>query len=266
MNQRLLIAKLFFSCLIIIQAIALRAQPTFTIPVVNNASNGQILDLPVTVSNFDSLVSVQFVLLWDPTVLEFQEVNQFGLPDLDITKFGTTEAVPSGILRFAWWRFVAEGNSVPNGTAIFHLKMKVIGPINSGTSINFTELPPLTYFEVLTAGSTVYGPNDLPLNHGFVAVGYTVSATEPDGVSSLKLFPNPTSDHFTLEKNLTAAATYRLRIVDVQGRTEFFETDWAPAGLFRKQFDAAFFPTRGAHWLIFETDHLQITKYLDITD
>lgn len=238
----------------------------FSMPITSNAQPGSVLDIPVKVSNFDSVVAAQFVIKWDPSVLEFQAVDQFNLPDLTEMKFGTLEAISSGILRFAWEYFVAQGTTLPDGSAIFHIKLKVAGPLNSGTALSITELPPLTYFEVVNAQNVAWGLSQSPITTGFVAVGYTYVATQSPFVNaSFSVAPNPFSDKTTISFDLASAADLRIKLTDVAGQIIFESNEHFPAGLNGMEIAYPIVYRQGIYFLIIQSSDFSHAETLVFT-
>lgn len=222
MNQRLLILP---AIVWLFTSLPLSAQVGFSLPFINQANPGQVMNLPVTVSNFDSILSVQFVIRWDPAVLQFISVGTYSLPDLGDEDFGLTHTQDSGIFRLAWYSSDTLGISEPDDYTIFKMKFKVIGPLLSGTAVYFTELPPVTFFEVTQRGGTSYGFIDSTdiepiLDQGFVAVGYTVAAGEPAARPDfhIDIVPNPFSERTQVVFEVEKAAPARVAITDATGR------------------------------------------------
>ncbi|MCB0576954.1 MAG: hypothetical protein KDC61_20515, partial [Saprospiraceae bacterium] len=44
--------------------------------------------MPVTVHDFDEIISMQYAMHWDQTVLQFQNTQSYNLPDLTSASFG----------------------------------------------------------------------------------------------------------------------------------------------------------------------------------
>jgi Cohesin domain len=247
MKQRLLSVVFSVICLF-----NLSAQVGFSIPDISNAQAGEILDLPITVTNFDSIVASQFVIRWDPSVLEFQSTSDYNLPDLDEGKFGVDHAIDSGYVRFVWWYYVAAGTTKPNNTSIFHIKLKVIGPINSGTTIVMTQLLPLTYFEVVKADNTTYNASQVNVDNGFVAVGYTpVSSLSVTNVDlNVKTFPNPIIDNLYVNFTLLTSEEVKINVIDNQGVIIYEKNERFPAGSNGMEIASYIFSKKDIYFLI----------------
>lgn len=231
-------------------------------PFINSAAPGMNKSMTVSVTNFDSIVSMQFVIRWDPTVLKYLVIDQFGpIPGLSISDFNITNAVDSGFVRLQWeGESYFPGVSLPD-TNIFRLRLSVIGPDTSSSSIRFTEITnnfPALNFEIVKVASAVdssliaLGLDDCELTHGFIAVGYTVATEEPNAKDALKISisPNPFSNYAKVEFNLEQKADVQAIIADASGRLVFQkDMPQLPAGKNGFMVDQADFPTKGAYFL-----------------
>lgn len=82
--------------------------------------------VPITVNDFDNMISMQWVLHWDPAFLEYQctrRYNLLGLSGGDIIPSPTTPAS----LVVNWSDPEGVGKSTPDGTRIFDVCFKAIG-------------------------------------------------------------------------------------------------------------------------------------------
>lgn len=204
----------------------LSAQLGLSLPVINNITPGALVSFTVTVSDFDSIVGMQYVIRWDPEVFEYDGTGSYNLPELSTDDFGTTQALDSGILRVLWvYSNLLGGVSVNDGTSIFRLRLNAIGPVGSGSPILFTE-DVLTPFDIARANSdsslTSFGLEDVNIHQGFGAIGYTVAANEPAGDNgdfALHTFPNPFSEKTTVRFDLKTTSDVVLVVTDATGRT-----------------------------------------------
>lgn len=259
MSFRLRIA---FAVLWLCCSVAASAQIGFSIPFVNAAVPGTDKNLTVKVTNFDSIVSMQYVIRWNPTVLKYVTINNFGaLPNLDILDFNASNAIDSGYVRLVWEGPNSfPGVSAPDGTTIFRLRFTVIGPDTSSSPVKFTELIntfPATEFEivkVVSPDSTLqaFDEHQCDLINGFVAVGFTVATQEPTETDALALSvaPNPFSDNTTAEFFLEQSADVQVMVADATGRI-VFQKDMPdlPSGKNGLDLDKAIFPAKGAYFL-----------------
>ncbi len=89
---------------------------TFSIPDITDESGG-VFCVPVEVSNFNDVVILQFGILYDPAVLQYQRMNATGIPDISI---GSTEA-DQGKLRLLWVDSQLESMDLVDGSSIVEI-------------------------------------------------------------------------------------------------------------------------------------------------
>jgi hypothetical protein len=209
---------------------SLPAQIGLSLPVVNNIVPNATVNFPVKVTGFDSIAGVQFIIRWNPQIFQYQTIDNFNLPDLGIEDFGLTQALDSGKVRVLWAASnLLKGETVPDQTAIFRLRLKAIGPDSSGSAVVFTQ-DFFTPFDIVQANAdsslTSFGMDDVDLKHGFGAIGYVVSAAEPSEAAdfSVNIFPNPFFEKTQVVFDLKKPADLRLLVTNSAGRTLFERT------------------------------------------
>lgn len=267
MNRRLPFI-LFGLWSVFFSAVLLPAQQVgFILPSVNNAVHNQVINLPVRVTNFDSILSFQFVIQWDTAVLKYLTYNGYSvLPNADGDNFGASET-SKGILRFAWPVHtvpdsVANGLHYPDSTAIFKIRFTVIGENGDYSPLTITQLPPITFFEVVRYPNHAYSidsTDHIKISNGYVAVGFTPTATEEPGVAGLELpvrvFPNPFSDKTQVEFELPVAERFRASLSDAAGRLLFEQDADGVQGLNALELSGSKFPAPGAYFLMLRSAH-----------
>jgi hypothetical protein len=99
---------------------------------VNGATNipGGSVVVPVTVSDFRNVTSVQGTLAWDPAIIHFVGTESYGLSGLGSGNFGTT-LTSTGKLVFSWDDPSAEGFTAPDGAGIFAVRFEIVGTFGS---------------------------------------------------------------------------------------------------------------------------------------
>jgi hypothetical protein len=104
------------------------------------ARRSEKVPVPVTVSDFQEVTTTQFTLAWDPAVLRFDGLGEYGLSGLSAGNFGVTRAA-EGKLAFSWNASGAAGATVAGGTAIFIVTFEVVGPVGSVSALRLTDVP-----------------------------------------------------------------------------------------------------------------------------
>lgn len=130
-------------------------QPGFAIGASDEVGRkGDLIFVDVNVSDFDKIVSMQYSMNWDESILQFEKVQHFKLKDLSIENFGLKE-VRDGNLLFAWYDQSVQGVNVPSGTNIYQVVFRVIGENAAKSKIRFSGKPIVT--EIMKAdGTPVY--------------------------------------------------------------------------------------------------------------
>ena len=96
-------------------------QPDGVAMTIGNGSAppGETTCVDVTVSNFENVLSYQFSLLWDPSLIEFVEVTNINLPEANIPDNFGLGGASSGSLFFDWQP--STDYTLTDGTSIFQL-------------------------------------------------------------------------------------------------------------------------------------------------
>lgn len=239
------------------------AQPGVVLPVLNQVAVGAIVQPAVSLTGFSNIAAAQFVVVWNPQVLDFQSVQGFNLPNMDATHFSTAE-VAQGMLRFGW-AGAGSGAQVFNGIPLFDIRFQVIGANLSGSALNITEVSP-TAFEVIQVenGQFVsYGISNTQVSAGFVAIGYTVAAAEPSAASlPMVVSPNPFHEFSTVGFDLAASAEAAITICDAAGRLLRTEHRSLAAGPQAIEVAASQLPATGTYFITVRTSVQSCTKPL----
>lgn len=131
------------------------SQPGFAIGASDEVGRkGDLIFVDVNISDFEKVVSMQYSMNWDPTVLQFEKVQNFKLKDLSQENFGVKE-IRDGNLLMAWFDQSVQGVNLVDGTNIYQVVFRVIGDSAAKSKIRFSGKPLVT--EVMKAdGTPVY--------------------------------------------------------------------------------------------------------------
>jgi len=103
---------------------------------------GQVGCISVTCVGFVDLVSMQYTMIWDKNVLQFNGVKGFNLPYLGKSNFGAHRSA-EGELTFVWIDESLKGVTKDDGTAIFEVCFTATGSTGEATAFQFTDKPTL---------------------------------------------------------------------------------------------------------------------------
>lgn len=160
--------KLIVSLFMLLTATPILAQQNITLQLPDTLGVSEdTLCLDIKTSQFDGIVSLQFSLNWDATVIRYLS---FVETDLSFIALGSANAA-NGRLRFSWFDIQGNGQSLPDGSSIVQLKFLVIGSPGDATDINFTDDP--LEIQVFRATGTPNDFQEVDLNaeSGRVTVG-----------------------------------------------------------------------------------------------
>jgi gliding motility-associated-like protein len=98
---------------------------------------GESFCLPVKVNDFDKITLFQYGMHWDPTVLQYESVTGFNLPDFTASNFAGNGAM--GVKTVSWFDMSSTlaGVDRPDLATIYQVCFKAIGAVNTSTNIYF---------------------------------------------------------------------------------------------------------------------------------
>ena len=105
-----------------------------------NGNSGTEIVVPIRVKNFLSLISAQGTIEFDPTILNFINVEQFGLSGLNAASFGTSQT-NAGKLSFSWSDGSLSGITKTDSSIIFAIRFSIIGATGTNSNISFSSNP-----------------------------------------------------------------------------------------------------------------------------
>ena len=253
--------RFVFCGLLFLLTMKASAQPSFRLPFINDAPANATVNMPLRVFGFNKVVSMQFVMRWNPSVMSFQSIDGYNLNCLSAANFNTIQALDSGRVRFQWeCNSTSMGVTVPDSTPIFRLRLKCIAPDSSNTTVKIQSEPP-TYLEVNYVQNGVTKTDTAPnITQGFVAIGYTVSAETPESpvFEDATLAPNPRAgDQIQINFNLKVTSDMQVRIMDANGRQVYRASQQFQAGPQQLSLPAP--PGTGTWYLLLETGKQTLT-------
>jgi gliding motility-associated-like protein len=125
-------------------SVTISGDPVGPLPFSVNAQNvtglsGSTICVPITVTGFNGIVSMQFSMNYNGAHLSFQNAQGFNLSGLNASSFGNPS---SGNISFSWLADdIVNGATVPNGTAIFELCFTALAPNCTETPVSFSGSP-----------------------------------------------------------------------------------------------------------------------------
>lgn len=122
------------------------------------AEAGEVVCTPVRAKGFNSLLSMQYTVAWDPDILQFKGLKDFGLPYLTVQNFGTTK-VSEGVMPVAWIDNALKGVTVSGGSPIYTICFEALAG-GQASPVRIIDQP--TAIEVVNLGEQLVGLDSEP--------------------------------------------------------------------------------------------------------
>lgn len=103
-------------------------------------AKGLQVTVPVKVDGFTNIANCQFTLRWDPAIVMFAGINQFGLEGLANENFGT-DLVESGVLTISWDEPNGMAATLESWTELFAVNFLLIGEDGGNSTIQVSGNP-----------------------------------------------------------------------------------------------------------------------------
>ncbi len=174
-----------------------------------NAQPGELVTIPVSVKEFNNVAGYQYTLQWDPSVLQFE-----GVEDQVLESVFSTHDVQNGNLTAVWFDVSGQSVSLNDGDVAFELSFRVVGGLGSQTPFHITSA--LTPSKAYEADLTLLNVTSEP---SVLTVGSTTSVDpELAGYSLVQNFPNPFTSSTSFEFSLGQSEDVRFEIYSLTGQ------------------------------------------------
>ena len=199
----------------------------------------ETIQISITTSGFEEVVSMQFSINWDPTILSYISHETADLPNIAI---GDPEAA-EGKLRFSWFDVEGNGLSLNDNNSVANISFLVTGDPGEFTPLAITSDPLAIQIFQTTETSGIFAPMELEQTEGLISivipgsVTYTSVAVSCFGASdgSIDLFVPGDNYNFSWigPDNFTAssqdlenieAGTYMVTVSDSGGNIVYENT------------------------------------------
>lgn len=244
--RKLLIVPVLLCCLL-----SAHAQITLSASS-HQVERGDIFLVDVKATGFDNLISMQYTVRWDSTVLRLISVGDYSLEYLDDDKFGAF----SDALTFAWIDQSTMGVSVEDETTIYTIRFEAIAQ-QGLTDLDFTGTP--TAIEAVNSNGEIV---EFIAESGMVQVGEMTSVEhlEAYGMYLHQNDPNPFSDQTTVNIEVSDALTGEFAVFDQTGKKIYTEYRTFNRGTSNIDLDRDLFPAPGVYYYQLQTEDFVRTK------
>jgi hypothetical protein len=171
---------------------------------------GTQITVPVKVTNFQNIASVQGTIQFDPAIVTYSSVQNFGLPGMNATNFGYSQT-GSGKLTFSWFDGTG-GASLADSSVIFSITFNIVGTSAQVSNLSFVNSP--AAIEVI---DNSFNTVPTTIDNGSI----TVSGATASGVT---LFMDNASGMVGSQMNISMKAVDFNDIAAIQGTIQFDPT------------------------------------------
>lgn len=264
MKQKKSVARLsVFSCLLLFLVAlpaTVSAQPTLSI-TNHQSSSGDTVLVSVKVTDYTKILSTQFTLNWDPTVIQLKNISNFGLNVRVQDNFGRNK-VADGEMTFFWYDPTLSGVTVSNDKPLFDLTFDVVGALGTCSTVSFVDVP--TAREVVDTSARKVAA---VFTNGEVVVGtqcLNVSTNQQflSGIEVDRVFPNPSHGNIVVPVHASRFADANIVIFDVMGRRAGTFLRKLIPGTQLLEIERKTFPHAGTYYIQIRIDEQSYTQKL----
>ena len=232
------------------------------------AAPNQIVCLPVYAKGFTDISSFQYSITWDASVLEFDHMQDYSIPNFSADDHNLT--APNRLL-IAWADQTGLGQTIPDGTVVYQTCFKAISVLGTGSDVTpggegfpagagGAEAHNDNFQDVWTPGLIVPGRIEILLQE---AVSGTSSALQ-NGTNTFQLSPNPThaSSQVLFSSKTNGKAT--ISVTDAQGKRVFDEKVVIKTGENRFDIPASALTAKGMYQVSLQTEKGASSQMLSV--
>ncbi len=227
------------------------------------AEQGQVVDIPINIVGFKDILSMQFSLNWDTTVIKFQEVHSYTeeLPQFGADGVGIGSA-SSGNLIVVWFDNSISGISVTDSSSILTVQFEVIGSVGENSSIIFSDTPAL--IEIVDVNATVIEP-DLVNGEIEIPAALSTSTHILQAQNGMRLFqnhPNPFNKNTTIKTSFNTPEWVTFTITDALGKSILKKRFRSNYGTNDIRISKDQLPNSGIYNYTIQSESYQLTKQM----
>ncbi len=146
-NTTTMLRTLIFACIFSIASISSLQSQISVVFTGGTAQPGETIDIDVSVSDFTEIVSFQFSINWDPTVLTYNSIQNVTTALEEFSEEGNigtppgAVAISEGQLTVSWNLASTDPRSLDDNTRLFTFRLNSIGSACDQTDILLSDMP-----------------------------------------------------------------------------------------------------------------------------
>ncbi len=210
---------------------------------------GEIVEVPVSATNFNDMVGYQFTIWVNPSIAEVVNIDSGALALTD-ENFGYTQ-ISEGFVTTSWNEM--KGVSISANEALFTISVKATKDTYLSEILNINDS--VTYAESYDSGLTVMGV-DLLIEGSHENSGYELFQNRP----------NPFTNKTTIGFKLPKASSASIKIFTVDGKLIKTMTDEYETGINTIVLEGSELEAQGVLYYQLETEGFTATKKMILLD
>jgi len=256
-NLHLFFGILFFLCFstIAFSQVTIIANDNF-------AETGDSVEINITVENYEEIISTQFAFFWEPTVINYRRVKNFGLNGMSNQSFGFAQ-IDEGKLRFSWADPLGNPQTVDDDHVLFTVVYDVIGQAGDASNLEIGNCDIFPVLEIEIGDADGNAIDDFMIVDGDFNVGTT--STNETRTIDYTLFqnqPNPFTTRTNIQFDLKNHTDTYLSIYDYTGKVIYEEVKKRSSGTHTITLKKDIFPAAGTYFYRLKTNNAESVRTL----
>lgn len=256
---KLFLTAFFMLFMLVSTTVVAQQNPLVTLNTTSEALiPEQNFQLDIKVTNFDSILGVQFSVNWDPLVLSFVSVENFGLEDVSLANnFGLMHTA-DGKLSFLWYDTNLGGITLDAASTLFSVVFKVVGNVDETAAVAITSDPTVVEFSNTSA---VLDPSfeNFEMLIGPLASIYN---SAPELIQVENIYPNPIENKSQVDFKLAHSTDLDFFIFDESGKMVLHTREYFTTGSHSFFLNGEYFPASGKYLLKMVSEEFEVQQKL----
>ncbi|MEM8582751.1 MAG: cohesin domain-containing protein [Bacteroidota bacterium] len=232
---------------------SLQAQTTTFYIADTEASRGELVEVSLSVSDFDAVAASQLSLNWNPDQLEFLGVSDLELGATEDGNFNLRRS-DAGVLTYSFIDPTLVGYELEDGASLYHLQFRVLAGAGEEAVISFSEHPTRC---VVGNPQGTEKPAEF-VNGAVTVVGGRVNALPAE--VQIQIQPNPFSQRAQIIVDTPEASSADLTIFDLEGRLIHQKDIDLEAGRNQVPLQASDLPAAGTYLVELSGESLRLSR------
>lgn len=237
-------ARLILIMLISIIGVSSQCQMTLSASkLIQDPGDEFFVDISA-LNGFDSVGALQFAMKWDSSVIEFLDIDTFGLPTTNVATHFSFLFLESGLLPLVWLHPSLGTVDYANNTPFLRLKFKAIGAPSTSTLFEFVAT---TSASIKVLAGSDFHQIDVAFDPGEVKLTPVLAIGSISELKDVVVSPNPSSQDIKVSFSLNQPVDLTWTVCDLLGKQLKFGHLAQTSGAHIIEIDREIFPETGIY-------------------